>query len=84
MAYWKLRAMGEEEETQDGRRHEAVYEVQVTKVLCRDACVVWYHSAGIEVSILLHGKYHGKEECKTRGPSVSTKRWVLGSNELKQ
>ena len=36
--------MGEEEEIGRGR-HDAVYEVQVTRVLCRAACVVllWKH-----------------------------------------
>ena len=40
--------MGEEEETQDERRHIAVYEVQVTRVLCK--LLVWHHSEGIQIS----------------------------------
>ena len=83
MAYRKLRAMGEEEETQDGRRHVKQCMRCKSPGCCADL-LVWYHSEGIEASILMHGKhYHGKEEWKTLGLSDSTKKtWTLGSNEL--
>ena len=48
-------------------RHEAVYEVQVARALCRFASI-WYHSERTEISILLQGnQHHEKEEWKTRG-----------------
>ena len=45
--------------------------------------LVCYRSESTNASIMLHGDHcHGEEELKTRGLSESTKRWVLGSDDL--